>query len=50
MASGGGKLLQNPVLTLPLLLLPQEAFEGQEPHVHQADPVLAGEICGCFRG
>lgn len=31
-----------------LLLLLQEAFKGQELDVHQADPVLAGEVCGCF--
>lgn len=31
-----------------LMLLPQEAFKGQEPDVHQADPVLAGQVCGCF--
>lgn len=46
MASGGEKLLQNPVLMLSLL--PQEAFEGQEPNVHQTDSVLAGEVCGCI--
>lgn len=46
MASGGEKLLQNPVLTLSLL--PQEAFEGQEPNVHQTDSVLAGEVCSRF--
>lgn len=46
MASGGEKLLQNPVLTLSLL--PQEAFEGQEPNVHRTDSVLAAEVCSRF--
>lgn len=46
MASGRETLLQNPVLTPSLL--PQEAFEGQEPNVRQTDSVFAGEVCGCF--
>ena len=51
----GRKVQWHPVEGVPgecyhllLLLLPQEAFKGQELDVHQADPVLAGEVCGCF--